>query len=136
MLRRTTSSEERPPRREIVIDSIDISDGLSGILSQGDANTIQGNYIGTNAAGTARSTKVGGILLFSTPGQHSSAERLRKCRKRHFRSRSVSINTFGGGGHTIEGNIIGLDATGTVVLGVVESESISTNAPIVSSAET
>ena len=98
-----------------VIDSIDISDGLSGILSQGDANTIQGNYIGTNAAGTA-ALKGGGILLFdagptliggTTPGAGNVISG----------PGSVSINTFGGGGHTIEGNIIGLDATGTVVLG-------------------
>ena len=84
----------------------------SGIDIDGDSNVVQGNFIGTNAAGTAQLSQPGGVsinILSSTNnligGTAAGAGNL------------ISGHQFGissqGAGTTIQGNLIGTDVTGT-----------------------
>lgn len=84
----------------------------SGIDIAGSSNVIQGNFIGTNAAGTAQVSQPGGVGI-SNPsstnnvigGTAAGAGNL------------ISGHQFGissqGTGTTIQGNLIGTDITGT-----------------------
>lgn len=93
--------------------------GLVGIRvnSGGSGNTVQGNYIGTNAAGTlalgnsesgmylsqAQNTTVGG----TDPGAGNVISG----------NDTVGVDLFRANGNTIQGNIIGLGADGNTILG-------------------
>jgi len=89
-----------------------LSGNNNGIVITGAANTIQGNFIGTNAAGTAALRNVGGVDIFGSEstdnvigGTAPGAGNL------------ISGNEFGienhGDGTIIQGNLIGTDITGT-----------------------
>jgi hypothetical protein len=84
----------------------------SGIDITGNNNVVQGNYIGTNAAGTAALGQPGGVSMSSSNstdnvigGTAPGAGNL------------ISGNQFGitgvGNGTIIQGNLIGTDVTGT-----------------------
>jgi len=84
----------------------------SGIDITGNNNIVQGNYIGTNAAGTAALGQPGGVSMSSSNstdnvigGTAPGAGNL------------ISGNQFGitgvGNGTIIQGNLIGTDVTGT-----------------------
>jgi titin len=83
-----------------------------GIDIAGSGNVIQGNFIGTNAAGTAQLAQPGGVSISNASstnnligGTAAGAGNL------------ISGNQFGvttsGNGTTIQGNLIGTDVTGT-----------------------
>ncbi len=82
---------------------------------EADGNVVQGNYIGTNAAGTAAIPNQSGVLLWSSNtivgGSSASARNL------------ISGNAFAGidmgegtNGTIIRGNYIGTDVTGSLAL--------------------
>ncbi|HEX2269374.1 MAG TPA: carboxypeptidase regulatory-like domain-containing protein, partial [Pyrinomonadaceae bacterium] len=86
--------------------------GSTGIDIAGNANVVQGNFIGTNAAGTEAIPNPGGVGIQNTEstnniigGTAAGARNL------------ISGNQFGilttGPGTTIQGNLIGTDITGT-----------------------
>jgi hypothetical protein len=86
--------------------------GGSGIDIAGNGNVVQGNFIGTNAAGTAAIAQPGGVGIFNLSstdnligGTAAGAGNL------------ISGHQFGiqtnGKGTTIQGNLIGTDVTGT-----------------------
>lgn len=86
--------------------------GGTGVEIVGNGNTIQGNFIGTNAAGTAQLANPGGVQISNLTntnnligGTAAGAGNL------------ISGNQFGisiqGPGNTIQGNLIGTDITGT-----------------------
>lgn len=86
-----------------------------GIELGGNSNTIQGNYIGTNAAGTAALPNPSGVAVFSSQftnnvigGTVAGARNL------------ISGNQTGvvanGTGTTVQGNLIGTDVTGTIAI--------------------
>jgi hypothetical protein len=100
-----------------------ISGNVLGInIEAGSANVIEGNYIGTDPAGTASITNTSGVVLGNTVnntvGGAAAAAR---------NVISGNTNTLGSGlgvylfnpntsGNVVEGNFIGTDATGTVPL--------------------
>jgi hypothetical protein len=92
---------------------------IGGDVFVGTGNSVQGNYIGTDLTGTSRlangedgvqisddmmDNHIGG----ATPG----AGNLISGNARH----GVYINSLGGGGNTVEGNLIGTDAKGALAL--------------------
>lgn len=92
-----------------------ISGNGNGIEISGNGNVIQGNFIGTNAAGTAAVRNNGGVTIFSSEftdnfigGTAPGAGNL------------ISGNGFGvsigGNRTTIQGNLIGTDVTGNLKL--------------------
>ena len=89
---------------------------LSGIALTGDRNTVVGNFIGTNVAGTsALGNGIDGVEVFSnnnTIGGTTAAQR-------NIISGNLDdgINIDGTSGNVIQGNYIGTDVTGTLALG-------------------
>ena len=90
--------------------------GNGGISIGGNSNVVQGNFIGTNAAGTAAVPQPGGVSIFEATsvdnligGTAPGAGNL------------ISGNDFGvsssAPGTTIQGNLIGTDVTGTQRIG-------------------
>ena len=98
--------------------------GHQGIAMTGSGNTVQGNFIGTNATGTAA---IGGGAVFifqgasnnmigGTTGTTPGGACTGACNLVSGNSGSVSINVFTSGGatnNTVQGNVIGLNATAT-----------------------
>jgi parallel beta-helix repeat protein len=85
-------------------------------------NLIQGNHIGTNAAGTAGLTNGNdGIGLINatdnTVGGTSTAARNVISGNVNVANLADGIWITGGSGNTVQGNYIGTDATGTVAIG-------------------
>jgi hypothetical protein len=91
----------------------------NGIAFQnGNNNVVQGNYIGTNAAGTAavpngQVTGWGGLSLGGTNNQIGGTA----AGAGNVMSGNLGAGVGGAGsGHTIQGNFIGTDATGSAAL--------------------
>lgn len=87
--------------------------GTNGIEIDGDANVIQGNFIGTNAAGTAARPNEDGVLIANNTstdnvvgGTAAGAGNLISG------NRDDGIFTTGAS-TTVQGNLIGTDVTGT-----------------------
>ncbi len=103
--------------RGLVINRVPFGGAAIQLLGNG-GNVVAGNYIGTNVAGTARAGNSRGIWLSSSPnvvGGDTSAER-------NVISGSTLENIrVDASGNTIQGNYIGIDATGTVSLALPES---------------
>ena len=90
-----------------------ISGNSNGIEISGNANVVQGNFIGTNAAGTAAVRNFTGVVIFNSQftnnligGTAAGAGNLISGN-----STAVSVN---GNATTIQGNLIGTDVTGTI----------------------
>ena len=93
------------------VDGVDVTNGSTG-------TTIAGNYIGTDAAGTRRprqqqqrcvsQRRLSGNIVGGTDA--GAQHHLRQQPERRSSSRPL------GAGHKVEGNYIGIDATGTVKL--------------------
>jgi len=101
--------------------------GHQGIAITGSNNTVQGNYVGTNAAGTAA---LGGGAMFifqaasnniigGTAGTTPGGSCTGACNLVSGNAGSISINTTGAPGatnNTIQGNFIGVNVTGTAAI--------------------
>ena len=90
-------------------------------LTGGSGNVIQGNFIGTNAAGTAAmSNGNDGIALIGATndiiGGTSSSARNIISGNTNVGNLADGIWISGGSGHTIQGNYIGTDVTGSVAI--------------------
>ena len=102
--------------RGLVINSF-VHDGID-IFSNG--NVITGNFIGTNPAGAVAmpngSGGAGGVILNGSPSNNTrwrhNARRAQPDLGKHRHGRSLP-----GSGHTVQGNLIGTDVTGTLALG-------------------
>ena len=88
-------------------------------------NVVQGNFIGTNASGTAAVPQLYGVFVFGTGntigGTAPGAGNV------------ISGNTFGGvhlyaAGDSVQGNLIGTNASGTGALGNLTGIEVSFNA--------
>jgi titin len=94
--------------------------GDNGIeLSGSGGNTIQGNYIGTDVAGTADLGNSGnGVFIWGVPGNTigGTAAGARNVISGNDKT-GVSMMYGGAGGNQVQGNYIGTDASGTVDLG-------------------
>jgi hypothetical protein len=122
------------PAARNVLDAISITD--AGSVN----NTIQGNYIGINAAGTAALPFDGGILIFNAganliggtaagagnviAGSPNPADLGSEQCIVIENLNDPPFFTPGAGGDTIEGNIIGLDPTGTFAITPVSTGGI------------
>jgi titin len=93
--------------------------------------TVQGNRIGTNAAGTAALPNAGGGVLVIAPnaligGTATGARNLISGNTGH----GVSVNTAGAGAR-VQGNYIGTDVTGTLDLGNTQNGvDVATTSPV------
>jgi hypothetical protein len=111
-----------PAARNLMVG--DFNNGVQGInLNAGDANVVQGNYIGTNAAGTA---KLGtflsdGILVHTNNNQIGGVGAA---------GNVIAVNDgrgiflIGATGNTIRGNLIGTNAAGNAALATGNSVGI------------
>lgn len=89
-----------------------------GILLGSGANLIQGNYIGTNASGTAAIGNSGGILLVSSGGNTIGGTTAGARNVVSGNSQlGIGIENAGATNNVVQGNFIGTDATGTLPLG-------------------
>jgi hypothetical protein len=95
----------------------------AGVVIMGSNNTVSGNFIGTNSAGTGAVANNIGVLISSGSGNEIG------------KNNTISGNTaagvsLGGSGNTVDGNFIGLNNAGTAAvangIGVVVSASGNT----------
>jgi hypothetical protein len=103
-----------------------IFDGFSNAitLSGGGGNSIQGNFIGTNAAGSAVLGNFAGISI--TDGTSADLIGDSDPAARNLISGNVvGIEVTGTGAATVLGNLIGTDASGSAALGNVDGISLS-----------
>ncbi len=96
----------------------------SGSAVGADNNVVAGNFIGTNAAGTATLANAGaGVLLFSSAGailQNNTIGGTTAADRNIISGNTgdgVGITGSGTTGNVVEGNFIGTDVTGNVALG-------------------
>jgi len=91
-----------------------ISGNGQGVFIAGSGNTVKGNYIGTNAAGTAAMPNQTGVYLSgggqNTVGGSSAADR------NVISGNSTGVLVLLGPNDTVKGNYIGTDAAGTAPL--------------------
>jgi Bacterial Ig-like domain len=95
------------------------SDGEEGIILFGNSNLIEGNYIGTDQAGMAAGrTQAAGINSIKTTVSNNTIGGT-SAGARNVISGNTEIGVFlyGGKSNLIEGNFIGVDATGKNALG-------------------
>ena len=85
-------------------------------ISGGNGNTIQGNYIGTNAAGSAM---LGGAGLDILTANNMIGGTVAGARNVTFSNAGlgISLRESNANGNTIQGNFIGINATGNATLG-------------------
>jgi CSLREA domain-containing protein len=112
-----------PAARNLMVG--DFNNGVAGInLNAGDANLVQGNYIGTNAAGTAKlgTSLSDGILVHTNNNQIGGVGAA---------GNVIAVNDGRGifliaaTGNTVEGNLIGTNAAGTAGLSTGNSVGIT-----------
>ncbi len=97
-------------RRNIISGNHD-----SGLSISSSGNTVFGNFIGTNAAGTASIPNGNGISIFSG-GNNLIGGTTPDARNLISGNREAGIHIFAATGNQVQGNFIGTDVTGTVLL--------------------
>lgn len=91
-----------------------ISGNSAGIEINGNSNVILGNFIGTNAAGTAAIPGSGtGVAIFNSTSINNVVGGTAAGSRNLISGNQIGISTSGTG-TTIQGNLIGTDATGTL----------------------
>jgi Calx-beta domain/Beta-propeller repeat/Carboxypeptidase regulatory-like domain len=86
----------------------------SGIEINGNSNVIQGNFIGTNAAGTAGIPNSGsGVVIFNATSINNIIGGTAAGSRNVISGNQTGISTSGNN-TTIQGNLIGTDVTGTI----------------------
>jgi parallel beta-helix repeat protein len=104
--------------RGLVIRGFSGGNGNGIRILGGSANTIAGNYLGTNLAGTAASGNKVGVFIQSTTGNTVGGAAVAD---RNVISGNtvdgIQITSAGTNNNVVQGNYIGVDATGTADLG-------------------
>jgi hypothetical protein len=93
--------------------------GTDGVLIAGAAatlNSVEGNYLGTNAAGTAALGNGGSGVAVSGPN-NAVGGTAAGARNLISGNAGDGVVVFGGTGNVIEGNYVGTNAAGTAALG-------------------
>jgi uncharacterized repeat protein (TIGR01451 family) len=93
------------------------SDGI--YLGTGDHTLVEGNYIGTNSAGTAALANNGSGILFANASYATIGGMVKGTGNLLSGNRGSGIDCFvlGSGNELIEGNLVGVDVTGKLPLG-------------------
>jgi hypothetical protein len=98
-----------------------VINGFSGVglvLDTAGGNVIQNNYVGTNAAGTAaKANASNGIAISSSGNQIGGARAGEGNVVAGNNAHGIVIQTVMATDNVIEGNLVGVDATGTAALG-------------------
>lgn len=109
---------------------------LSAAAGEGDTkgNVIQGNYVGTDVTGAAPLSNGVGVILFTDTGvvsDNTIGGTVPEARNLIAGNRRDGIVLAGRGvtGNRVQGNYVGLDATGTVMLGNGSGGILITGAP-------
>jgi hypothetical protein len=92
--------------------------GNSGVgigLGNGAGNTVQGNLIGTDVSGTLALTSSGGVGV-SSGGTNTLIGGATVDARNVISGNNRGVDLGGGSNHTVQGNFIGTDITGTVAL--------------------
>jgi titin len=97
----------------------------AGIELRSDNNTLQGNVIGTDAAGTVRLSVPYGVLI--SGANNTIGGTLAAARNVISGNRFSGVWINGGTGNRVEGNFLGTNAAGTVLLGNTEGGVIITS---------
>ena len=85
----------------------------NGLALHGDSNTVQGNYIGTNSAGTAAIANFTGVFTASSNNQIGGTS----AGARNVISGNSNEGIFlNGSSNAVQGNYIGLNAAGTAAI--------------------
>src|SRR5437667_6983827 len=102
--------------RGLVINSFQ----LNAIDINSNGNTIEGNFIGTNPAGTAAlpngASSQGGVIFVGASSNNTVGGTTPDARNLISGNIGEGVS-FGGTGNTVQGNFIGTDVTGTLPLG-------------------
>jgi hypothetical protein len=97
--------------------SANISGGLL-LYNAGTGNLVQGNYIGTNAAGTAALENLSGVWVGYGAAAHNSIGGTAPGAGNLISGNSVGVNlSVGANNNLIQGNYIGTNSSGTAALG-------------------
>jgi CSLREA domain-containing protein len=106
------------PAARNVISGSNVGQGRAGVRSTGSGatgNIFQGNYVGTNAAGTAAIPSWFGILC-ETGGGHTIGGTVAGARNVVSGNSNTGVNLDGSSNNTVFGNLIGVNATNTAPL--------------------
>ncbi len=85
---------------------------FAGVEINGNGNVVQGNFIGTNAAGTVQRENGAGISIFNAPSENNLIGGTAPGAGNLISGNQLGIST-NGTGTTIQGNLIGTNVTGT-----------------------
>src|SRR6266576_3528334 len=103
--------------RGLVINSFQIN----AIDINSNGNTIEGNFIGTNPAGTAAlpngASSQGGVIFVGSSSNNTVGGTTPDARNLISGNIGPGISIQLGTGNVVQGNVIGVDVTGTVALG-------------------
>ena len=92
--------------------------GAAGInLNSGSGNVVEGNYLGTNVAGTSALGNNQGISIFSPSTNNTIGGTTAAARNVISGNSNRGISISGGSGNFVIGNYIGTNAAGTGALG-------------------
>ena len=103
--------------RGLVINRFTAGHGIT-IGGSASGNKVEGNFIGTDAAGSARRGNGGiGVRIFDSPDNSVGGTAPGARNLLSGNNYGVSVEATGATGNTVEGNLIGTDSTGTQDLG-------------------
>jgi len=105
--------------RGLIINGFTGNSNSAGIwIGTAGSNTIQGNYIGTNAAGSAASANYQGILVTTSSNTIGGSAATQRNVISGNTWRAILVDNTGGAAasNVIQGNYVGTDATGTTAI--------------------
>src|SRR3954447_2308013 len=89
-------------------------------MDSAGANTITGNFIGTNPTGSAPLGNGRGIALFSSPGNQIGGPK--PADRNLISANGIALDTFEASNNTIQGNYVGTNAAGTALVSSGQDE--------------
>jgi hypothetical protein len=113
-----------PAARNVISGNSSGSILILGGLASG--NLVAGNFLGTNAAGTARLTpnEAGGVAIFSAPSTTIGGTTAGARNVITGSNSGIGIRDAGATGTLVQGNYIGIDVSGTTPLATSDSSGL------------
>ena len=97
------------------VDSANGNVSQAGVQVSGTGDVVEGNYIGTNAAGTAKLSNNYGVFVYG--GDYTTIGGTTAGARNIISGNGQGLFIEGGSNTLIEGNHIGLDPSGTTAVG-------------------